>query len=170
MIMQKKPVKPITYETALERCAAACARAEHSAGELRKKMIRWRLPRTDADRVIDYLYENSFIDDMRFARAFVNDKVAFDMWGRIKIRQALRLHGIDSETIATALDDVDVELYRQNLDTLLRQKAKLSAETDPYKRKTALYRFAASRGYESDLALPIINRLVAGGDDFEVDE
>lgn len=168
--MMKKPAKPITYETALERCAAACARAEHSAGELRKKMVRWRLPRQDADRVIDFLYDNAFIDDARFAHAFVNDKVAFDLWGRIKIRQALRLHGIDSETIAAALDDVDSELYRHNLDTLLRQKAKLSTETDPYKRKTALYRFAASRGYESELALPIINRLVSGGDDFDVDE
>ena len=168
--MMKKPAKPITYETALERCAAACARAEHSAGELRKKMARWRLPCQDADRVIDFLYDNAFIDDARFAHAFVNDKVAFDLWGRIKIRQALRLHGIDSETIAAALDDVDSELYRHNLDTLLRQKAKLSTETDPYKRKTALYRFAASRGYESELALPIINRLVSGGDDFDVDE
>ncbi len=168
--MMKKPAKPITYETALERCAAACARAEHSAGELRKKMVRWRLPRQDADRVIDFLYDNAFIDDARFAHAFVNDKVAFDLWGRIKIRQALRLHGIDSETIAAALDDVDSELYRHNLDTLLRQKAKLTTETDPYKRKTALYRFAASRGYESELALPIINRLVSGGDDFDVDE
>ena len=168
--MMKKPAKPITYETALERCAAACARAEHSAGELRKKMARWRLTRQDADRVIDFLYDNAFIDDARFAHAFVNDKVAFDLWGRIKIRQALRLHGIDSETIAAALDDVDSELYRHNLDTLLRQKAKLSTETDPYKRKTALYRFAASRGYESELALPIINRLVSGGDDFDVDE
>lgn len=166
----KKPAKPITYETALERCAAACARAEHSAGELRKKMVRWRLPRQDADRVIDFLYNNAFIDDARFAHAFVNDKVAFDLWGRIKIRQALRLHGIDSETIAAALDDVDSELYRHNLDTLLRQKAKLTTETDPYKRKSALYRFAASRGYESELALPIINRLVSGGDDFDVDE
>lgn len=168
--MMKKPAKPITYETALERCAAACARAEHSAGELRKKMARWRLPRQDADRVIDFLYDNAFIDDARFAHAFVNDKVAFDLWGRIKIRQALRLHGIDSETIAAALDDVDSELYRHNLDTLLQQKAKLTTETDPYKRKTALYRFAASRGYESELALPIINRLVSGGDDFDVDE
>ena len=168
--MMKKPAKPITYETALERCAAACARAEHSAGELRKKMARWRRPRQYADRVIDFLYDNAFIDDARFAHAFVNDKVAFDLWGRIKIRQALRLHGIDSETIAAALDDVDSELYRQNLDTLLRQKAKLTTETDPYKRKTALYRFAASRGYESELALPIINRLVSGGDDFDVDE
>lgn len=168
--MMKKPAKPITYETALERCAAACARAEHSAGELRKKMARWRLPHQDADRVIDFLYDNAFIDDARFAHAFVNDKVAFDLWGRIKIRQALRLHGIDSETIAAALDDVDSELYRHNLDTLLRQKAKLTTETDPYKRKTALYRFAASRGYESELALPIINRLVSGGDDFDVDE
>ena len=166
----KKPAKPITYETALERCAAACARAEHSAGELRKKMARWRLPRHDADRVIDFLYDNAFIDDARFAHAFVNDKVAFDLWGRIKIRQALRLHGIDSETIAAALDDVDSELYRHNLDTLLRLKAKLTTETDPYKRKSALYRFAASRGYESELALPIINRLVSGGDDFDVDE
>ena len=133
-------------------------------------MARWRLPRQDADRVIDFLYDNAFIDDARFAHAFVNDKVAFDLWGRIKIRQALRLHGIDSETIAAALDDVDSELYRHNLDTLLRQKAKLTTETDPYKRKTALYRFAASRGYESELALPIINRLVSGGDDFDVDE
>ena len=168
--MMKKPAKPITYETALERCAAACARAEHSAGELRKKMARWRLPRPDAARVIAVLYDHAFLDDARFAHAFVNDKVAFDLWGRIKIRQALRLHGIDSETIAAALDDVDSELYRHNLDTLLRQKAKLTTETDPYKRKTALYRFAASRGYESELALTIINRLVSGGDDFDVDE
>ena len=99
--------KKVDKQAALEKCAALCARAEHSAYEVRKKMLQWGLPKSDIDEVVCWLYDSSFIDDSRFAHAYARDKALFDCWGKLKIRHGLRVHGISSTLIDEALAEID---------------------------------------------------------------
>ena len=86
-MLQKK--KPITEQEALQKLSALCARAEHSSGEMLEKMRRWQLSEDAHERVLDRLIDEKFVDDERFARLFVREKIRFDRWGRRKIEQAL---------------------------------------------------------------------------------
>lgn len=159
--------KPLTYEEALERAAGLCSRAEHSAVEIGRKLRRWGVDADSAGKIAEWLSDNGFIDEERFARAFVHDKYRFDGWGRIKIRHALRQHGVAADVAEAAMSEVDEEEYLSVLRGLLAAKCRVLGMTDPYKKKIALFRFAASRGFEPGIVSSVAGDLVEGADDFD---
>jgi len=142
--------KPITTEAALLRMADLCARAEHCGHEIREKLKKMALPSSEIEKIIEYLEENRYIDDSRFAVAYARDKVRFSAWGRNKIRMALAMKHIPSDIVREALENIGEEGYMTALMTATRAKAKnldLSDRND-YIR---LYRHLASRGFESQM-------------------
>lgn len=155
----KKNLKPMDPEKALLRLEELCARSEHCEYELRQKLYRWNVPVSDADIVINSLKHRRFIDDERFARAYVRDKVQFDRWGRRKISLALSSKRIDREIIDTVLSEIDPAEYEQNLKDLLMAKARNIDDCHSYQGRTKLFRFAAARGYEPELVALLIRQL-----------
>lgn len=147
--------RPITPERARVRAEELCARAEHCSGEIREKLLRWGLTRVDADAIVDALVDTRFIDDARFARAFVRDRVRFARWGRRKIAAALYQKRIDRATIAEALDAIDPDEYLEAARAVVAAKARNYDGT--YESRARIYRAAAARGFEPD----IISRAIA---------
>ena len=143
--------KEITEELALSRLAAACSRREHCTGEMLEKMRQWKLSDEAQARIIKYLTENIYIDDERFARLFVRDKMTFNKWGRKKIEQALWMKRIDEKLISDILDEIDKNEWKTILLPLLKAKRKtIKAESD-YDCSMKLIRFALSRGFTMDV-------------------
>ena len=116
------PKRPLTPSQALNRAAALCSRSEQAPGDIRSKLSRWGLSTGDVARVMSQLTEEGFIDEQRYAQAFVKDRFAFNGWGRIKIAHQLRLKGIPAETIQQALLLIDEQQYQDRLVELLRAK------------------------------------------------
>lgn len=147
----------MTEERALERLAALCAKAEYSTGDLDEKMRRWGLTDAARARVIAKLKEGQYVDDERFCRAFVEDKINFNAWGRHKIEQALWQKRVPEAVSRPVLDEVEEETWLSVLRPLLKQKwPTISAATD-YERAMKLIKFAMGRGFSPDLirkALP----------------
>lgn len=79
----------MTYEMALQRLTALCASAEHCEYEMMEKMRKWEVEESDRERIMEYLRQAKFVDDERYARAFVKDKVRYNKWGRRKVEQGL---------------------------------------------------------------------------------
>ncbi len=150
-------MKPVSAKDALVRLETLCARSEQSTGEAREKLCRWGIATDDADKIIDSLVDRCYIDDARFARAFVRDKIRFSKWGRIKVAQKLREKRVGAEHIAAAFDEFDSDEYMailaEVLDGRLRREPGLIA---CYEGRTALYRFLLSRGFEPSLAAAAI--------------
>jgi len=150
-------MKQISVKEALVRLETLCARSEQSTGEAREKLRRWGITSDDADKIIDSLVNRRYIDDARFARAFVRDKIRFSKWGRIKVAQKLREKRVGAEHIAAAFDEFDPDEYMkvlaEVLDGRLRRNPVLIAD---YEGRTALYRFLLTRGFESSLAAAAI--------------
>ena len=73
--------KDITEQEAFLQLAALCAQAEHCEQEMRDKLKRWELDTAAADRIIARLQKERYIDDARYARAFVKDKIRYNKWG-----------------------------------------------------------------------------------------
>ncbi len=166
----KKTKAPIDFESALSRCAALCSKAEHSEFEVRRKLRQWGTGMNITERVIEQLNHLGFLDEERFAKAFVNDKYKFDGWGRVKIRYMLKQHGISESSIDMAMSVIDEREYRKLMVSLLESKNRTIPHADPNKRKTALIRFAASRGFKMAEAIETIDRLSEGADDFELSD
>ena len=136
----------------MNRAAALCSRSEQAPADIRDKLLQWGLSADEAGQVLDQLTSQSLIDEQRYARAFVNDRFAFNGWGRVKIAHQLRLKGISSELINEAMNLIDEEKYRQRLIELLRVKWRSVSDREPRAAWAAMMRFAASRGFEAGIA------------------
>lgn len=120
----------LTYKEAHVKAGALCARAEKAPCEIRQKAVRdWGLEQDDADRLVEELKKEGFINEERYARAFVNDKFKYAHWGKTKIANALRQKSIDREIIDAALEEV------------------VDEETELQALKQILIRHAMSKGY-----------------------
>lgn len=162
---------PLTPKQALARLQDYCSRAEMSTGEALDKLRRWGIGRQNAITIVQHLVDDRFIDDERFARAFVRDKSEYSRWGRLKIRQALRLKQVDAEYIDQALEEeIDPERYMRILSELLRAKYRqLPDGEDPYTSSAKLIRFAAGRGFEPSLIMQLIRNGALDPDEDEED-
>ena len=158
-MLQKK--KPITEQEALQKLSALCARAEHSSGEMLEKMRRWQLSEDVRERVLDRLIDEKFVDDERFARLFVREKIRFDRWGRRKIEQALYQKGVASDISRRVLDEVDDESYVAELKKLIAAKRRsVQAESD-YEMRAKLTKYALGRGFDYN----VIRQCIDGADE-----
>ena len=143
--------KTITPEQAFQRLASICARGEHCQHDLMEKMRRWGMDEEEQDTVMQRLIKGRYVDDERFCRAFVADKVKYNKWGRRKVEQALWLKHIDTELATQVLDDIDDETYVAVLAPLLRQKRRSTRADSDYALRTKLVRWALSRGFTMDI-------------------
>ena len=158
-MLQKK--KPITEQEALQKLSALCARAEHSSGEMLEKMRRWQLSEDARERVLDRLIDEKFVDDERFARLFVREKIRFDRWGRRKIEQALYQKGVASDISRRVLNEVDDEAYMAELKKLIAAKRRsVQAESD-YEMRAKLTKYALGRGFDYN----VIRQCIDGADE-----
>lgn len=143
--------KETTEQEAYLQLAALCAQAEHCQQEMRDKMKRWEMAPEVQERVIARLIKERYIDDERYARAFVKDKIRYNKWGRRKVQQGLWMKHIDDDIQQRVLSEVDDAEYLAVLKPLLKQKAKsIKAEND-YELTQKLVRFALGRGFTYDI-------------------
>ncbi len=159
----------MTEEKALSALAALCARGEHCTGEMNDKMVRWGLDEEARRRIIEYLVGHQYVDDERYCRAFVNDKVKYDRWGRRKIEQALWAKHIAPEVSASVLDDVDDDDYLAALRPLLKAKWPTIKGASDYERSMKLIKYAMGRGFEMRLIRRCVDEMADVDDSYDDD-
>lgn len=150
-----------TEQEAYLTLAALCAQAEHCQWEMLEKMRRWELSDEAQARVMERLVKERYVDDERYARAFVKDKIHYNKWGRRKVEQALWQKHIDDDIRQRVLDEVDDDEYLSILRPLLQQKRKSTKAQSDYELNQKLIRFALGRGFTFD----IIRQCIETGDE-----
>jgi len=151
--------KHMEYEPALKRAAALCSSQEQCSSHIREKLNSWKVSSEDAEKIIDLLIKEKFLDDQRYATFYVRDKFRFNGWGKIKLTVMLNQKKIPKSFIEEALNQIDPELYKQTCTQLISEKSATLKEPNLFKRKGKLFRFAAQRGFESDLIHQILSYL-----------
>ncbi|PXY00912.1 RecX family transcriptional regulator [Marinifilum breve] len=159
--MYKKKPTQISSKAALSKVQFICSKQEKCCSDIRKKLQDWNISADDQDEIISSLIEDKFIDESRFTNFFVRDKYRFNKWGRIKISYHLKHKQIPERIINEALEQINDQEYKENLQDLLQSKLRSLKDDDPYQLKTKMYRFAQSRGFESQLSLNLIDDLLS---------
>jgi len=156
----------MTYEQALNRAAAYCSQAERAPQDVEQKLQDWEVSENDAERIVEFLRKEHFLDEARFVHAFINDKFTYERWGRIKIVYALRQKGVTGPIVQNTMEDViDPEKYLETLVALLRVKMRGIKLPLEQKDRAKLYRFAGSRGFESGVIGTALRKLGSTEDD-----
>lgn len=143
--------KEMTEQEAYLQLATLCAQAEHCEQEMRDKMKRWEIDETAQNRIINRLVKERYIDNERYARAFVKDKIRYNKWGMRKVQQALWMKRIDNDIQQRVLDEIDDKEYLDVLRPLLKQKRKSTKAANDYELNQKLVRFALGRGFTFDI-------------------
>lgn len=130
---------------------ALCAQVEHCQWEMLEKMRRWEVSEEAQARVMQRLVKEKYVDDERYAEAFVKDKIRYNKWGRRKVDQGLWQKHIDADIRKRVLDEVDDDEYLSVLRPLLKQKRKTTKANSDYELNQKLMRFALGRGFTFDI-------------------
>ena len=141
----------MTEQQIYQKLSAACASAEHCSYEMTEKMSRWQVPDDVQARVMERLVSERFVDDERYCRFFVRDKIRYNKWGRRKVEQALYMKRIPGDIAARVLDEVDPDVYADILRPLLAAKRKTTKAASDYELNGKLTRFALGRGFTPDV-------------------
>lgn len=152
---ERKTIKP---SVALARLQDLCARSEQCSHEVLAKLQTWGIGANVAARILALLRRDRYVDDNRYASAFVRDKVVFNRWGRIKIRLELTRKHLPSDIIDSALDEIDDDEYRTALVEVLAAKARSLPETESFESRNKMLRHAASHGFESALTVSLLKQ------------
>ena len=162
--------KEKTEEETFLQLAALCANAEHCQYEMLEKMKRWELSDEAQARVMARLIEERYVDDRRYARAFVKDKIRYNKWGRRKVQQGLWMKRIDKEIQDEVLNEIDEKEYLNVLKPLLKQKRKSIKANSDYELNQKLVRFAYGRGFTFEIIRQCLDVSDIDEDEFEDDE
>jgi len=152
-------MKQAIFNKYLKQMAAYCSRSEKCEFDVRKKLEGTELDINQIDELIDYLIENKYIDNQRYAEFFANDKFKFNKWGKQKIRMHLNQKQISSALIQNALNTIDKKEYKKTLKEIIEKKLKSTKEQDKYKLKEKLIRNALSKGFEMDLIYDLLPKI-----------
>ena len=144
-------MKEVTEQGAYLQLAQLCARSEHCQHDMLEKMQRWGMTEEAQARVMQRLVSERYVDDERYARAFVHDKIRYNKWGQRKVEQALWQKRIDDDIRQQVLSEVDDEEYLSVLRPLLKQKRRSTKADSDYELNQKLMRFALSRGFTYDI-------------------
>jgi len=145
----RRPEKPLTPDAALARMEHFCAYRERCPKEVRAKLAELGMRGADAEQIFLALREDGFFDEERFATAYAGGKFRVNHWGRVRIRQELRMRDIAPAIIQKALDSIDEAAYLELLEQLMDKKRRQYEKDGQSREKMAAALIRA--GFEQEL-------------------
>jgi regulatory protein len=142
------------YREVIDKMQKWCAYQDRSQQQVKQHLARLGVFAEDADAVLVELIGEGFVDEERFARSFARGKFRIKRWGRIKIRQELRLNGVPEKVIALGLKEIDDDEYQSVIEQLVLKEVCKEA-SDYYRIKNKLY----GKGFEPEQVELILKQL-----------
>ncbi|WP_343524127.1 regulatory protein RecX [Pedobacter sp.] len=153
MKSSKQDAVLLDKKQALAKAENFCVYQERSQQEVRYKLVEWGMRGEELEEIITELIVNNFLNEERFAKSYVSGKFNIKHWGRLKIKQGLKLKGVPDKILQKAIYSIDEDDYVQTIARLALKKAESLSENDPFKRKNKLMSYLQAKGFETDLIL-----------------
>jgi len=141
---------------ALAKAESFCVYQERSQKEVRYKLVEWGMRGDELEEIISELILNNFLNEERFAKTYASGKFNIKHWGRVKIKQGLKLKGVPDKILQKAIYSIDDDDYLKTIEKLATKKAESLNENDPFKRKNRLMSYLQAKGFETDLILLVL--------------
>lgn len=153
----EKHKKKYTPHQAKLKIESYCAYQERAQQEVRDKLYEMGLHQDDVENIISELISDNFLNEERFAKAFVRGKFRIKDWGKVKIIQHLKAKRVSAPLIKMALREIDEDEYIEKLDLIIQKKAGNQLQKLSYTEKAKIVRHVQSKGYENDLIFARLN-------------
>ena len=154
--MQKKS---LTKEQALQKLRQYCGYQERSHAEVQQKLWDLGVRRAEHDEIISTLIEEDYLNEERFAKAFVGGKFRMKDWGRKKIVYALKEKRVSEYNIKSAMKEIDEDAYKKTLSELAEKKYQLLKSEQYLVRKKKTIDYLLQKGFEPELVFAVVEGL-----------
>ena len=144
-----RTAKPLTPDDAIAKLENFCAYRERCPKEVRAKLTELGMRGSDAEQIFEVLREDGFFNEERFALAYAGGKFRINHWGRVRIRQELRMRDIAPAIVQKALDAIGETEYLNLLEQLMEKKRRQYENDDRAREKAAASLIRA--GFEQEL-------------------
>ena len=151
--------KPKSAAQALQSLMRLCSRAEKSSGDALRLMRGWGVPEKEREAVLQKLIEQRFVDDRRYAEAYVREKSNLSGWGARKIAFQLSLKGIDKDIINTTLATLDSDAQLEQLTAKLERKMRTTKAANNYELRGKLLRYGMGLGFDYEMTRRAIDKI-----------
>ena len=145
---------------ALIKAANFCAYQERTQKEVRSKLAELEVIGDESEEIIAWLIENNYLNEERFARVFAGSKFRVKKWGRIKIRQELKIRGVSDYCLKAGKSEIDGDDYMVTLQEIIEKKSKDIKDSNKLIIKQKLVKYALSKGFEGDLVFDVVSRFL----------
>lgn len=149
-----------TEGQALAKIAAYCSKAERAESDVRRKLTLWELDSDETERIINRLQKENFLNEERFCRCFIKDKLQFNKWGKRKIIFELKKKHIAEQIISNCFMELESEDFEDALLKVLISKEKIVKYKDDFDKKNKLIRFALGRGYSYEQVQRCLSKIL----------
>jgi regulatory protein len=147
------------FKIALTKAMAQCSRREYCSEDIRTKLMLWGVGDDDTEKIISILVKEKFLNEIRYATAFVKDKFNYNKWGKIKIAAHLKAKRIPGDIIKKAFETIDNALYIKTLNDLISTHRRFVKAKNQYDLKARLLKYGLSKGFESNLLYDLLNEM-----------
>jgi regulatory protein len=133
------------------KLAGYCAYQERSQKEVRKKLYELGVYGDDTEEVIVELIADNFINEERFAKAYIGGKFRIKRWGRNKILSAIKQHDVSDYCIRSGMKEIDEDDYRNTLEHLIESKNESLQEENLFVKRNKIAKTLIAKGFEPEL-------------------
>ena len=152
--------KTYTIAQAQNKLESYCAYQERCHKEVRQKLRDMKMIPEAIDVIMVHLIQHNFLNEERFAKAFVSGKFRIKKWGKNRLVRELKFREISKYSIDTALKEIDLDEYYKTLDDLVQKRIAQVKETNLYKKKKKVADYLLYRGWESHLVYEKMNEYI----------
>lgn len=143
----------------LQKLARYCAYQERCVWEIQVKMESLSVLPEDQKPYLDWLEDNNYLNQERFAKLFVRSKFNQKSWGKNKIKFELKRLQVKDSLIQMALKELLELPYEATLESMLKEKFKQLKDPNEWSKKQKCYQYALRKGFEPDVISNYIQKL-----------
>ena len=150
--------KVYTVKEATERIQSYCAIQDRCQWEVERKMKEWGVSEIIIENILTDLILEKFVDEQRFAESFCRGKFRIKRWGKVKIKNELKIRKISENCIDKGLSQIENNEYMEVLKDLYIKKRDSLKDTNQFIRKGKISKHLQQKGFESNLIWELINK------------
>lgn len=130
-----------------------------SKKEIREYLTKKNINDIYIDEVILMLEKERYLDDLRYAQAYVNDKVHLSNDGPNKIKMKLKEHEINGEDISKALESFSFEIQKEKIDKIIAKQINSNRNKSSYMLKNKIITYLTGLGYGKEVIMSSLNNI-----------
>ncbi len=109
------------------------------------------------DITIEKLINLGYLDDNRFTKAFIKDKLAFTNMGDYKIKMELERLGVSYEIIEENIMSIEENILEEKIKKQIDKDIRTNKKYNGTALKNKIYNHLVSAGYSKEKVLKILN-------------